>query len=516
MHTRRTDVLDIREILRRLRLGQTERQVARDLALARKTVAKYRRWARREGLLEGKVLADAGELQRRLKGDEAASRPGPGSMVEPHRERVVKLRAKGVEIRAIYQILREQQEFKGSYSAVKRFVHRLERSSPEAVVRVETPPGEEAQVDFGYVGKMVDPLTGMLRKTWAFVMTLCWSRHQYVELVPDQTIGTWLRCHVNAFESFGGVPFRVVLDNLKAAVMKAVVHDPVLTRAYREFAEHYGFLVSPCRPRTPRHKGKVEQGVHYVKRNALAGRTFRDRTEGNEHLGRWVVEVAGQRDHGTTHEKPLVRFEEVERAVLLPLPPVRYELVVWKKAKLHPDCHVVFEKSYYSGPHRLIGKTFWVRATPQRVELYHEHERMASHERATRPGTRRTVLDHLPPDKVAGLMAAPLLVRQRAAEVGVATTELVERLLAERPLDRLRACQGILKLGGRFGAARLEGACRRALLYEELSYGAIKRILVQGLDLEPAEGLGRGPLPRTAVYARPAGEILPEGGGRWN
>jgi hypothetical protein len=253
-----------------------------------------------------------------------------------------------------------------------------------------------------------------------------------------------------------------------------------------------------------------------VKGNALAGRTFRDRAEGNAHLQRWVIEVAGQRDHGTTHEKPLVRFETTERAALRPLPPVRYELSIWKKAKLHPDCHAVFERSYYSGPHRLIGETLWMRATPWRVELYHEHERVASHERAAKPGTRRTNPDHLPPAKVAGLMATPILVREQAAATGPATAEMIERLLGERPLDRLRGAQGILRFRERFGSARVEAACRRALLYEDVSYNTIKRILKLGLDHEPCETLDRGAVPRTAVHARPASEILPSGGGSWN
>jgi len=120
---------------------------------------------------------------------------------------------------------------------------------------------------------MIDPKTGKLRKTWAFVMTLSWSRHQYVEFVFDQTIETWLRCHRNAFEFFGGVPKKVVPDNLKAAIIKACWDEPQAQYSYRECAQHYGFRIAPCRPKTPGHKGKVEQGgVHYVKRNFLGGR----------------------------------------------------------------------------------------------------------------------------------------------------------------------------------------------------------------------------------------------------
>jgi hypothetical protein len=182
-------------------------------------------------------------------------------------------------------------------------------------------------------------------------------------------------------------------------------------RSDREFAEHYGFLIAPCRPRTPEHKGKVEQGgVHYVKRNALAGRAFRDLHDGNRHLLRWCVETAGRRVHGTTKQIPLEIFDQVERAALHPLPLTPWELTEWKRAKLHPDCHVVFAGAYYSGPHRLIGERLWVRATDVKVELYQDYALVATHRRA-RPGQRRTLTAHLPPDKVHFLLQTPAWCR---------------------------------------------------------------------------------------------------------
>jgi len=155
-------------------------------------------------------------------------------------------------------------------------------------------------------------------------MTLSWSRHQYVEFVFDQEVATWLRCHRHAFEYFGGVPGRMVVDNLKAAIVRVAFHDPVVQRAYRECAEHYGFLIAPCRPATPQHKGKVEQGGgHYLKRNFLAGRTLPARPAANALVLTWCRETAGQRIHDTTKERPLERFEQVERAALQPLPHAR-------------------------------------------------------------------------------------------------------------------------------------------------------------------------------------------------
>ena len=475
-------MLDVRELIRRVGLGDGVRRVARDMGVSRKTVAKYVKWASEQGLLSG-PLVEAGQLKRRLDQTLPVAPPPRGVFkVERYREQIKTLRDKGVEARAIYQRLSEDKEFTASYSAVWRFVRALEPQTPEGFVRVETPPGDEAQVDFGYAGLMYDPATGTTRRAWAFVMTLSFSRHQYVEFVFDQEVGTWLRCHRSAFEWFGGVPRRVVLDNLKAAIIRHALHNPVVQRAYREFAEHYGFLISPCRPRTPRHKGKVENGVHYVKRNFLAGRAFADIHDANRKVQVWCMQTAGLREHGTTKQQPLKRFDEAESSALLALPASPYEVSVWKKAKLHADCHVVFESSFYSAPHRLIGKSLWVRAAGG-VTIYHELDVVAVHPRASRRGQRLTINDHYPPAKMAGLMASPAWCVKRAAEIGPATSELIGRLLDERPLDRLRTAQGILRLADKFSARRLEAACSRALLFDEVSYGAVKRILERKLDL---------------------------------
>lgn len=187
-------------------------------------------------------------------------------------------------------------------------------------------------------------------------MTLSWSRHQYVEFVFDQQLQTWLRLHRNALAFFGGVPERVVIDNLKAAIVRACWHEPEAQQAYRECAEHYGFLIAACGPRMPRHKGKVEQGgVHYVKRNFLGGRERTTISQANRDVLRWVRTTAGLRVHGTTRERPLDRFD-LERAALRPLPATPYDLAIWKQVRLHRDCHVVFENAYYSAPFRLVGQ----------------------------------------------------------------------------------------------------------------------------------------------------------------
>jgi len=257
----------------------------------------------------------------------------------------------------------------------------------------------------------------------------------------------------------------------------------------------------------------VEQGgVHYVKRNALAGRAFRDVHDGNRHLVRWCLETAGRRVHGTTKQIPLALFEEVERAVLRPLPVSPWELAEWKQAKLHVDCHVVFGGAYYSAPHRLIGERLWVRAAGYKIELFHEHALVATHRRA-RPGQRRTLVAHLPPAKVHFLLHTPAWCRERAAEIGPACALFIDALLGDRQLDRLRSAQGVLRLVDRYGAERVDAACARAHAAGEYRYHTVKAILVHALDRQPLPGLAPiAPAPTTAPprHARPWTTFFPD------
>jgi len=499
MPGKRKETMDIREILRQIQQGLSDRAVAKATGVDRKTVGRYRAWAIEHELLNGS-LPPLGELHRLLE-ETMPSTPPPQnvSSVEPYRELVVKLRQQGVEMAAIQQRLQERG-YSGSYSSVRRFVRALEPLTPEVTVRVETPPGEEAQADFGFAGRMSDPETGEWRKAWAFVMTLSWSRHQYVEFVFDQKVETWLRLHRNAFRFFGGVTERVVIDNLKAGIAKACYHEPEAQHAYRECAEHYGFLIAPCRPRTPRHKGKVEQGgVHYVKRNFLAGREPMGLNQANAAVLEWVHTTAGQRIHGTTKEQPLRRFE-MEQETLRPLPNIPYDLAVWKEVALHRDCYVQFEHAYYSAPFRLVGQKLWVRGGAQSVQIYtQDYQRVATHPRAQRRGQRLTHFDHLPPQQVPGLLINRDICRQEASEIGPATRQVVDCLLDHRPEDRLRTAGRLLSLAERFGPQRLEVACSRAMRFDDPAYMTVKRILEQGLDAEELPAMKPAPPARTFV-----------------
>ena len=534
MSARRLFTMDVHALIRRLRAGESERRIAVALRLDRKTVRRYHRWAKQQGLLRG-AMPELAALEAQLRETYVQTpRRGNVSSVEPWRDEVQTLLDKGLGPKLIFQKLSQRSDFNGSESAVWRMTRKLRPAMPEATVRVETPPGEEAQVDFGAVGKLFDPITQSLRKAWVFVMVLSWSRHMYVEFVFDQTVETWLELHRRAFEFFGGVAGRLVIDNLKAGILKASVEDPKVQRAYPvqpglggECAEHYGFLIAPCRPRTPQHKGKVERGgVAYPVQPCCPGLGVKGSfvpllpencalAEANRLVHEWVLTTAGNREHGTTHVAPLLRFLETECAVLQALPATPYDPAVWKQAKLHRDCHpvastgrgVVFEKSFYSAPFRQVGQKLWLRASTREIRLFSDDfELVATHTRATTPGQRLTNLDHLPPEKVPGLQTNRERFREQARAIGPTTAEVVTELLAERPVDRTRTVGRILRLAEQFSPARLEAACQRGQAFGDCKPTTLRRILERELEQSPLPVLpthNGG----TLVFARSAQEL---------
>jgi len=510
---------NVREIIYRLQQGQSGRQIAKDLQVSRLTVTKYHQLAKQGGYLDGNQnLPSSKELLTKL--GPAKTPPCPESSVAPYKEVVERFLDDGVEKMAILARLRDDHGYTGTYSSIWRFVDRLRPSQPEAFVRVHTGPGEEAQVDFGSVGLLLDRRQDRPRTAYAFVMTLGFSRHQYAELVFDQKVSTWIACHRHAFESFGGIPQRMVPDNLKAAVLVASLHDPILGETYRRMAQHYGFMISPTRPGTPAHKGKVESGVHYLKRNFMAGQEFANIDMANDRLQVWVREVAGIRRHGTTGQAPLALFNEREKAALNPLPIYPFTLCEVRPVKLHPDCHVVIDGSFYSAPWTYVGQDLEAYIGERVVEIYQGVELLTTHPRAKNRGEWHTRLEHYPPEKAAYLERTPVRCQQIAETIGPATSKVVQTLLAERPLDRLRSVQGILRLVETVGRHRLEAASARALYFGDPRYRRIRDILNAALDQAPlpesplsSSGTTYGNQVRQFAFARSAEEFFGTEGG---
>ena len=484
MANRRFEMFQYQQILSRMRLGDSDRDLARAKLIGRKKAAKFRLLAQEQGWLDHALpLPDVAQIAVAI----AAPRPKPAvtSLVEPHRDRVLAWAAEGIDGTTIYRALVRNHGFSGSYSAVRRFLQAQPESAPKATVILDFDPAEAAQVDFGTGPKLVDTLTGEVSSSWFFVMTLCYSRHQYAEVVYDQKVETWLACHRHAFEWFGGIPQKIIIDNPKCAITRACTTDPEVQRAYEDLALGYGFRIAPCPPRDPKKKGRVEAGVKYLKHAFLPLREFRDLADANRQLAEWVMREAGNRIHGSTRRRPLDLFAETEKALLAPLPDVPVQLAVWAKVKVHGNAHVAFEKNLYSVPFRLIRQTLWLKATDTTVQLFLEHELIAVHCRLKNEGRHATLDEHMPPEALAYKLQDPQWCLRSAEAVGPACLEVINRLFAHRVLDNLRAAQGVVRLGSRYGKARLEAACGRALLFDSPKYRTVKTILERGQD-QPA------------------------------
>lgn len=308
------------------------------------------------------------------------------------------------------------------------------------------------------------------------------------------------------------VPQRIIIDNPKCAITRACARDPIVQRAYAECAVGYGFKIDPCPPADPQKKGIVEAGVKYVKGNFLPTRQFRDPLDLNTQARRWALEVAGRRIHGTTREAPLERFER-ERALMSSLPDIAPDLGVWAKASVHRDCHLQHERSLYSVPFTLVGRRLWLRITDTSVSVFDDYRLVAQHLRARVAGTRRTVREHLPPDAQAFFLHDRHWCAEQAMRIGAACAALVETLLADRVIERLRAAQGVIRLAESFPPEKVERACRRALDHDSPYYRTVKTLLSarpELLEHASTEPDSSSVYLDTARFARSARSLFPD------
>jgi transposase len=505
---RRFEVFQYRQVLVRLRQGDTDRQIARSGLMGRRKLAAFRSVCQQHGWLDSTAVPPEDATIAAAVGRARRAR-STISTAEPFRELVSRWTSQGVSGVAIHAALCREHGYTGSYSAIYRLIQSLGEREPDATVPLQFAPAEAAQVDFGAGPILSDTPGARERRTWCFVMTLCFSRHQYLEFVFDQTVATWLGCHRRAFEWFGRVPDRLIIDNPKCAITRACMHDPIVQRSYAECAEGYGFRIEACPPADPAKKGIVESGVKYVKGNFLPLRQFRDLSDLNAQSRDWVVYEAGVRIHGSTREQPLSRFE-LERPLMRPLPAVAPDLGVWTQVSVHRDCHVQFEKSLYSVPFTLVGQRLWLRATDNTVTVFKDHHLIATHPRARTAATRRTVREHLPPQAQLFFAHDRSWCAQQARQIGPACTQLIDQLLGDRIRERLRAAQGVLRMSTRYGEARLEAACARALAHDSPHYRTVRTILIGGHDLrsDPIQSDPSQTYLQQARFARAAHELF--------
>lgn len=446
--------------------GWSRRRIARELNLDRKTVRRYLEDAAKSPTIStpGSSVTPEPKSLISTPGENASpapprGKPGRPSLCDPHRASIDAKLDVGLSAQRIYQDLVSEVSFSGSYQSVKRFIQQLRQEQPERVWRVEVQPAEEIQVDFGTGAPVVDA-EGRRRRPWVLRVILSYSRKAYSEAVFHQTTENFIRCLENALRSFGGSVRVLNLDNLRAAVHKADWFDPELNPKLLSFCRHYGCALMPCLPRTPEHKGKTENGIRYLKGNALRGRVFPSLSAHNEFLRHWEKTVADVRIHGTTRKQVAALFAQEQKA-LLPLPPDFFPCFQEGKRTVHRDSYVEVDKAYYSVPPEYIGQVVWVRWDGREVRVFNQRwEQIKLH-------------THLSPgqfDKVLGLGGGDgPLERQldywlkRAAELGAPCAQWSQGVLQCKGPLGLRSIMGLVGLTDHHSFKTVNEACASAL-----------------------------------------------------
>jgi transposase len=383
---------------------------------------------------------------------------GRESQCLPHKARIETALEAGLSAQRIYQDLVTEEAFRGGYDAVKRFVRQCRRSDPRRFQRFESPPGEEAQIDFGRGAPIV--ADGRRQKTWAFRIVLSNSRKAYSEAVLRQTTDAFIRCLENAFRHFGGVPRVLVPDNLRAAVTRADWFEPELNPKVREFCQHYGTVMLPARPYRPRDKGMVENAIKYLKNNALKGRQFDSLTEQNRFLLDWESRVADLRIHGTTRQQVALLFER-ERPALLPLPQGLFPCFQEGRRMVHRDGFAEVERAYYEAPEEYLHRPVWVRWDGRTVRFYNDRmEQVAVHAKGA-PGQFMRLDPSVRPSRLPGQEHGWLV--SNALKVGPRCGAWAQAVLVNRGVEGIRPLYGLRQLVRQHGGTELERACGQAL-----------------------------------------------------
>jgi transposase len=472
-------------------LGWSLRRIERETGVRRETAAGYLKAA-------GVPMRPPGRWGRPAKPaievttDSAIPKPANGAGVTtdsgppqptrspsasaclPYHELIEAGLAQGRNAMAIWQDLVDQAGFPGGYQSVRRYVRKLRGDrTPEPRAVIVTPPGEEAQVDYG-AGPMVrDPRSGKYRRTRLFVMTLGYSRKSVRLLVFQSSTQTWAQLHEQAFRRLGGSVRVVVLDNLGEGVLRPDVYDPTLNPLYRDVLAHYGAVALPCRVGDPDRKGKVESGVGHAKRTPLKGQRFESLEQAQDYLDHWEQRWADTRIHGTTKRQVAVMFAE-EKPALQPLPLEPFRYYQYGERTVHLDGCVEVEAAYYSAPPHWIGRRVrvqwnlqWVRLLdPATGQLLREHLR-------ERRGRRHIDEQDRPRHTPLGT----LQLLSRAERAGRHIGAFCRALHAEQGQAAVRRIQGLLSFHKKYGVARVDEACAVALEMEVYNYRFVRRYL---------------------------------------
>lgn len=489
---RKTDMGKLQDILTGLRAGDGIRALSRQTGAHRSVIRRLIRTAGEMGWLTPSApIPPEHELSEAMYGANTAQQPHP---FDPYLDQIKRWVRKKYSHVVISTLLRQRiPDGPCSESTVRRYIQsRLHQFRPAIMTR-EHLPGNSLEVDFGYAGLTLPDYGEKPRKTWYFSARLASSRHAYRVSVHSQNQYVFFNCIIEALEFFGGTPRRIVPDNLKAAVVKAAFYEPAVNRVFRKLALHYGFMISPCLPRTPKHKGGVENDIKYIKNNFAPvfleqqkdlGRDIPLLADMNQALQKWANNTAGNRIVKGVGASPWEMFHGFEKEALRPLPEKRWDPVTIRECTVGADWRIRFDKSFYSVPHEHIGEKVTIIADRLSVCIFLNNNEIARHPRSPEPFAYLQKAFHAPPEKAAYMSTTREMLVKTAASMGDAVRDVAVRILSDKAVDGLRPVRGILRLAEHYSAVRLEKACARALAMDTVSYASLKSILENKLERE--------------------------------
>jgi transposase len=503
-------VIEIVDVLRRQAAGDNISAIARSTGMDRKTVRKYIRIAEGKGLSKesGSNIEDiAYEVFREINGsDKANDGSSRDTILLPHKDTISEwLEREDLTLTKVHmKLLRSGVET--SYSSLYRFAqeHIGMPGSHGTVRMAETEPGEVAEVDFGRMGYLYDKAVNRLRALYALVVTLVFSRYQYVHITRRQDLPALIGGIEEAWEFFGGVSRRLIIDNMKAAVVKSHRYEPIFNRTFLEYSQYQGFIIDPAVARHPQGKATVERQMPYVRENFFKGEKFIDADHVQREVVKWCINTAGMRIHGTTRKRPRIIFEEQEKALLLPLQEERFDIPKWGSATVHPDHHIRVGNALYSLPTQYIGKKVEIRIDSKLTRIYHQGAVIKTHP-VMPEGKRSTDYEDYPKHKTPYAMRNCDYYIGKAKEVGTNSGGFMEQLLSgDFPWSKLRQAQKLLRLSDKYGSARVEQACSRALSFSLIDVFRLERIIKQAFGKEAEKGGEKKGIVVPARFGRPA------------
>lgn len=482
--------------------GWSQRRIARTLGINRETVGRYIH-VRRAGpkpASEAPIRSGGSKPAKAPTGSEAAERveiPAGRSQCEPFAQIIQEKLEKGFSRQRIYQDLRDEHGFAGSYYSVRRFVRRLGQTSPIPFRRMECMPGEEAQVDFGVGAPIMTP-EGRRRRTHVLRIVLSFSRRGYSEAVYREDSDGFIRCLENAFWHFDGATRTVIIDNLRAAVKHADWYDPEVHPQIQSFCEHYGTVILPTKPYTPRHKGKIERGIGYVKDNGLKGRTFNSLQEQNQYLLDWEARIADTRIHGTTRKEVGKLFREEEQSQLIRLPAGRFPCFHEAKRRVHRDGYIEVQKAYYAVDPEYTGREVWARWDGHLVRIFNGRmEQIAVHAQGE-PGRFHTRPEFIHSQKRTRVEKGTVWLLKRASLIGDHAGRWGQAMLQTRGVEGVRVLVGLLSLAKRYDENRINRACEIALSHQAFRLRTIRALIKRdGPKQEVLEFIDEHPIIRS-------------------